>query len=931
MDAGRQYYAYTVAMRPPTLLTIACLLACGPAFASPQESQRKAEFLNQYCADCHSGDGAEADFRVDDLVEAPESHSKLTWMTVWRIVEEKTMPPEDAEQPDDEARQRFLGDLVHSHQLEIHADSTDHWSFHPITVKPASSEQGIDLTTAIDQAIEVKLNENGLSRSPVADRRTLIRRATLDLTGLPPTVESVNTFVSDRRPDDEAFGTVIERLLASDAYGERWAQHWLDVIRWAETVGFETNAERRNAYHYRDWVIQAFNDDMPYDEFIRHQIVGDVTGQDAALGFLVAGPANLPGQVGRDIEAMRQARQDELDEVIRTVSQSLFGLTIGCARCHDHKFDPISQRDYYSMQAIFAGLSYGDRRLRGALNDDWATRVPAIDRELALLTDELEAFRVDHQLRHPVTGVTTEAFAPIDAAAMRMTITQTTNGTASLYELEAFTVRSGTEDATNAALAKSGAQSSASSYALANQTRHHENAIDGSIDKRQAFPWVAANSGEAWIQVDFARPTKIDRVVWHAGQSTPVEYTIEILRPTDQEWVTVADSRDRLPIIADRRQPDRISLAGVPTDQVQTLVDLLSKIRSLQSQRSRFANGPQTYAARFDDSPEPTFLLLRGDPMRRADQVSPLPPKALLTEIPKGDAGLPNDDAEVTAEVGRRLTLVNHLTDPEHPLTARVIVNRVWQHHFGVGLVQTASDFGKMGAAPSHPVLLDRLAAELIDHQWSLKWLHRQIMMSKTYRQDSLPRDDAIAIDAESRLLWRFPPRRIDAETIRDSMLMISGKLNRTKGGKGFDFFNRRGGLSDYHPKETFDESGWRRMIYAHKIRMQSIDIFGSFDCPDAGQMTPRRNESVTPLQALGLFNSKFVMRQAAYFASRLQPDDVSAERSLAEVVDEAWQIVFSRHPQPEELELVVKLADQHGIEQVCRVLFNSSEFLYLK
>jgi hypothetical protein len=260
-------------------------------------------------------------------------------------------------------------------------------------------------------------------------------------------------------------------------------------------------------------------------------------------------------------------------------------------------------------------------------------------------------------------------------------------------------------------------------------------------------------------------------------------------------------------------------------------------------------------------------------------------------------------------------------------LTARVLINRVWQSHFGTGLVGTPSDFGKMGARPSHPKLLDWLTREFVRKGWSLKKLHRLIVTSHTYRQAGKPLEGALRVDADSRLLWRFPPRRLEAEAIRDCILSISGKLNLKKGGRGFDFFNQRGGLSDYHPKETFEEDGWRRMIYAHKVRMQSVDIFGAFDCPDAGQMKPRRTRSITPVQSLSLLNSPFVNRQAGFFAERVRNekgDDVTVQ------IAHAFRLACTRAPNPREKVVLEQLARQHGLEQVCRVLFNSSAFLYL-
>lgn len=779
----------------------------------------------------------------------------------------------------------------------------------------------------IDAFIYRKLNQSGLQPSPLADRKTLIRRTSLDLTGLPPAWDEVDDFVRDSRDDDSAFESLVDRLLQSPRYGERWAQHWLDVIRWAETVGFETNLPRPNAWHYRDWVIDSLNADKPYDQFIFEQIAGDTVARDAALGFLVAGPANLPGQIGRDLSAMRQARQDELDEVIRTVSQSLLGLTIDCARCHNHKFDPITQRDYYSMQAMFAGLNYGDRRLRGQQNDRWTAKIPEVKHRLQTLENRREQLRDQYHLRPPLRSVQTETFEPVEAECVRMRIDATATGApASLYEFEVYAAGD-VDRPTNVALEESGAVPSASGFALANQTRHFENLVDGSVDKRQAFPWVNDKNGPAWIQVDLARPVLIDRITWHRGSSMPASYVIEVQTPGSDQWTEVAHTRDRIPTVGDTRSAKQIQLADLSADQIAEIVGNRDQIRKARNERNRLAAGPQVYAASFMAQPAPTWLLRRGDPMQRTEQVAPTIPDVFkqifvddANEIVEADSDAP--------EVGRRLAFARHVTDPDHPLTARVMVNRIWQHHFGIGLVGTPSDFGKMGALPSHPELLDWLANDFVDHGWSVKHLHRRIVTSQTYRQSSRPRASALEVDADCRQLWRFPPRRLEAEAIRDSILQVSGKLNLKAGGPGFDFFNQRGGLSDYTAHQTFDQSGWRRMIYAHKIRMQAIDIFGSFDCPDGGQMKPRRTRSITPLQSLSLLNSPFVNRQAEFFADRIRglPSD-----SLEEQVDHAFRIAFSRLPNPAEQNLMVTLAEEHGLQQVCRAIFNSSEFVILQ
>ena len=329
--------------------------------------------FQENCYSCHGPEKQKSGLRLDikaeafrggdgwgpSLIAGSASESPLIEL-VTSEDESSRMPPEGEPLTEEEVRvlTRWIDEgAVWPEGVDLAKpdDKSDHWSFRPLGV--------VSGDLSIDELIESKLAEVGLDRNPPTDPRTFVRRVYLGLTGLPPEPSDVADFV--RQPD---VNTLVDELLASPRYGERWAQHWLDVIRWAETVGFETNAERRDAWHYRDWVISSLNDDKPYDRFIFEQIAGDTVEEDAALGFLVAGPANLPGQIGRDEAAMRSARQDELDEVIRTVSQAFLGLTIGCARCHDHKFDPILQRDYYSMQAIFAGLEYGTRRLRGSLN-----------------------------------------------------------------------------------------------------------------------------------------------------------------------------------------------------------------------------------------------------------------------------------------------------------------------------------------------------------------------------------------------------------------------------------------------------------------------------------------------------------------------------------------------------------------------------------
>ena len=517
-----------------------------------------------------------------------------------------------------------------------------------------------------------------------------------------------------------------------------------------------------------------------------------------------------------------------------------------------------------------------------------------------------------------VENVQVEKFAAVDAQAVRMTIIATQNGSPpSLYEFETWSTSSENRAPVNVALAKEGATPSASSFALANQTRHFDNLTDGTIDRRQAFPWVAAKQGPAWIIIEFPQRTEIDRIVFHRGNSIPVNYELEYRTSRDAPWILLSDTTERLPREDDMRKAEEFRLAQVSVAEAQEISKNSALIRAARSEVSRLASGPRVFAASFNEKPDSTWQLNRGDPMQRTQQIEPGIPRVL------GDLKLDIDHSEIE----RRTALAKHLTEPDHPLTARVIVNRVWQHHFGQGLTDTPSDLGVMGSKPTHPDLLDWLADTFIKDGWSLKRLHRRIVMSETFRQNNRPNDDAIAVDADARLLWRFPPRRMEAEAIRDSILRTSGKLNPTSGGRGFSLFKQRGGLSGYDPIETFDESGWRRMIYAHKIRMQSVDIFGSFDCPDAGQMRPKRTQSITPMQALNLFNSTFMTRQAQFFAERIQS---MPENTTASQTRNAFLIALSRPPTVTEQIAMEELVKEQGLMQLCRILMNTSEFLYI-
>ena len=798
--------------------------------------------------------------------------------------------------------------------------TTDHWSFQPLVRHSPESNDDWG-RNSIDAFIHRRLKRAGLQPSPTADRITLIRRLYLVMLGLPPSPDDVEAFVADRHP--LAWERLVDRVLASPHVGERWARHWLDVIRFGETQGFETNRERPNAFHFRDYVIDAFNTDKPYDQFVKEQIAGD------ALGYLVAGPHDIVKSP--DINLTLMQRQDELSDLINTTGTTFLGLTLGCARCHNHKFDPITQRDFYAVQAVFAGVSHGVRTLPASAAAQ--RRIVEIGRRTFELQQQLKPFlkTAKPALRVPVNAkLNIEQIPPTEARFVRFTIEATNAGSPCIDELELWSGK------TNVALTTNGAKATCSSSLPGYAIHKLEHINDGRYGNGRS--WISNEGGKGWVQIELPRLAKIDRIEWARDREQrfadrlATKYRIEFAVEPNA-WRSVASSADRMPIGKSAAGTAVYEFKNATEQQREHGQLWLSELQRLKAEQVSLSKPRPVYAGVYSQ-PGPTHRLYRGEPLAKREIVGPdalevIGPLETTSPQVRSDGtkakptalGLRLDAPEQL----RRVRFAEWLASKGNPLTARVIVNRVWQHQFGVGLVATPSDFGANGAPPSHPELLDWLASELMRSGWSLKHIHRLVLTSSTFQQSNRPSEQALSVDRNARLLWRFPPRRLEAEAIRDCVVAVSGTLDRRMGGPGFSGFEvQLENVRHFFPKTSYGPDDWRRMIYMTKVRQEQDSVFGAFDCPDASQVMPKRSRSTTPLQALNLFNSEFMLQQADLFAGRL-------EREAAEPIERirhAFALTCGRDPDPDESAAALAIVSEHGLAALCRALLNANEFL---
>jgi hypothetical protein len=873
---------------------------------------------------------------------------------------------------------------------------TEWWSLQPVRSRIVPKIKGVKAIgrNPIDAFVQAELAKRRLLPAPPADRRTLIRRVYFDLVGLPPPPEAVEAFVRERDP--RAYERLVDSLLADPGYGERWGRHWLDVVRFGESQGYERDHLRPNSWPYRDYVIRAFNDDKSYDRFIVEQLAGDVlapqTGDGiAATGFLAAGPWDEVGHTSVSPAVRKRARDEELEDVIGTTTQTFLGLTVNCARCHDHKFDPIPTEDYYRLRAAFEGIVPGERT---ALTADESrlrnTRVAEARSIVIELQNKIEAIEENGIGRVLAAASSSPPATRLQPPAMRWSFDEgRVRGTAGSVELRggAEVVGRTLKLSGKGAYIVAGAPSreirvkTLEAWVRLNNLNQRGGAAltiqspDGAtfdaivFGEREPRKWSAGSNGfartkdlDAPEETDTNRPIHIaitygpDNFIAvyrngvrygtpylppgnegglrtyapgksqvliglrHTGSTGFFEGEIEEARIYDR-LLTPAQVADSFRAGPRRVDPAQVRAALTPMEKADLdrvsgeLAAALSRLRDAEA-------APVVYAVK-STTPLPTHVLVRGDPDNPGKLVTAGGLSCCRSQSP--DIG-----AQVnTPEGERRLALARWIADRRNPLTARVMVNRVWHYHFGRGLVATPNDFGFNGDRPTHPELLDWLAAKFMDGGWRLKPLHRLILLSNTYRQSSRYDPAAARIDSDNQFLWRFGPRRLEGEAVRDSILAVSSRLNPKRGGPSFRPFSVVVDNSSFYTLVDKDDPELdRRTVYRMNINGARMPLLESLDCPDPSTKTPKRGVTTTALQALELMNSTFVNRQARWFAERVRKE---AGVDITKQVERGYTLALGRSPSPVERTEAESLVRRSGLAALGWAIFNMNEFLYVR
>jgi hypothetical protein len=899
--------------------------------ASPAKVKFKEDILplfEDYCMDCHGPDKQKSEFRTDKrisllkggdsglsaLVPGKPDKSFLIELIKSKDPDER-MPPKGDPMFDDEIAllEKWIKEGADwPGQMDDKVEEgTDHWSFQP--VERPEVPKGTD--HPVDAFLDSRLKKEEIPSNLPTDSLSLIRRASIVLTGLPPEPERVQKFLADSKTNQEkAYVELVDELMASPHFGERWAQHWLDVIRWAETNGSESNLYRKLAWVYRDYVIRAFNEDLPYDRFVREQLAGDGMGTGEALGFLVAGPHVPAATVGQEPSAIRQARADRMDEIMQTVGASFMGVTMGCARCHNHKFDPISIQDYYSMTAVFQDIEFGSRFPEFSKDHPRKQSAQGIWKGIAQNRNKIRA--KTKVWEEDWGGYKEVHWNPVEVTGIRINFW---SGYVSLDEVEIFGLPSenvnlarkslGTTVRTDTAFAQQGGRFPVERV---NDGKYGTQRWQASFNKQK--------KQKPWLEFSFKSPVKVGRM----RISTNREYYYET------DYLEQKNKFNFDQFIVNVKLPDGTwqEIASIPKfrklmEGNQAVSDAVKEIFHLTYKLAE--EGPRPSFVGSFVKPKVTHVFHRGSPENPRDIVLPAAPKIL-----QGGLGVGGD----ASGHARRARFAEWVVDSDNPLTARVMANRIWQHVFGAGLVVTGGDFGRAGAPPSHPELLDWLAAEFSNPSrpegtpWSMKEFIRLLVTSDAFRRSSAPSDLGLKKDASSTFLWRYPPRRVEAEVIRDGILQASGKLNNQMGGRSYRIHNVKKTYAQWEVVNNFGPETWRRMIYQERMRRVDDRIFTAFDFPDCGQVRAKRPVSTTPLQALNLMNSDFVVDQSNHLAERATRE--AGKDNLAGAVTRSFELLLSRKPTKGELTGALEVVSKRSLAIVCRALINSNEFAFL-
>ncbi|WDE96885.1 PSD1 and planctomycete cytochrome C domain-containing protein [Lentisphaera profundi] len=872
------------------------LLASFSATAVDYEKDIKPIF-EENCAKCHGEKKQKSDFRLDDRESILKGGDWGEPGAVPGHPEKSSIIEFISLDPDDDDIMPPKGDPLKKEQIALISEWIKEGAKMPAKKKVAAEKlwslekvkkPAIPLgeKNVVDAFLKEKLSEQGLDFSQQADPVVLLRRLQVVLTGILPTPAEKDAFLEAWVMDaDKAYSAKVEELLASDQYGERWAQHWLDAIRWAETSGSESNLYRKNSWHFRDYVIRAFNQDKPYTDFIIDQLAGDQTGYPRATGYLVSGPHVPPATVGQQQSAIAEARYDRLDQVMQTVGASIMGMTLGCARCHTHKFDPIKINDYYSILANFQGVEFGIRKPELAEHAHHVVKGKKIMGKIqALRQKERSTWKEQWHSRHE---------ARVNQLKTRGIRLVALSNSVALDEVDIYNT-AGKNIISQAKISTN----------IAGEKVDVELLRDGMIGQFYGFKAKVKKGDKKlhYIQFDFAADIEFSGIALSKDRKAPVntDYLLS------EEWLTKLDNYK----IEYRDEQGKWKVLVKNLTQLKTLPAIQDLITEYNEKAVQ-----EEFIGRFI-KPVKSHVLKRGSASSLGAEVVPGPLTIITASL--------NMTSE-TSDKERRMTFAKWLASDTNPLTARVMVNRLWYHTFGDGIVSTLSDFGNAGAKPSHPELLDYLASEFVEQGWSTKNFLRLLVNSKAFKQDNKPKVAALKLDAGSRLLWRYAPRRAEAEVIRDSVLKFSDSLDLTTGGPSYRIHGTKKRYGMWKVTDNYSEPTWRRMIYQERMRGVDDRMFTAFDFPDCGQVLSKRPASTTPLQALNLMNSKFMENQCDIIAKKVESSD--PETSIRQL----FLLIYNRQPSEIELVMSKKILKSEKVSILCRAMLNSNEFIFIQ